>query len=86
MGADGGEVEARAAGMVLVGEGGERGIAVGGGFDEDYGVGGECGLDSLVSFELRNWIRREMGVELTLTQIVGAANLQALAQQIRSQQ
>lgn len=46
----------------------------------------EYGLDSLVSVELRNWIRRELGVELALTQIVGAANLQALAEQIRSQQ
>lgn len=40
---------------------------------------GEYGLDSLVSVELRNWVKREHGADLALTQIVGAANLQALA-------
>ncbi|RGP66594.1 polyketide synthase [Fusarium longipes] len=39
----------------------------------------DYGLDSLVSVELRNWIKRECGVELALTQIVGALNLQTLA-------
>lgn len=42
-------------------------------------------LDSLVSVELRNWIRRETGVELPLPRIVGAANLRALATHILSQ-
>ncbi|KAJ5156821.1 polyketide synthase [Penicillium capsulatum] len=37
------------------------------------------GLDSLVSVELRNWIRRETGVEAPLTEIVGAENLRAMA-------
>ncbi|MCJ1251296.1 hypothetical protein MMC30_008528 [Trapelia coarctata] len=46
----------------------------------------EYGLDSLVAVELRNWIKRECGVELALMHIVGAANLQALADQIISQQ
>lgn len=39
----------------------------------------EFGLDSLVSVELRNWIRRETGVELTLSSITQAENLNALA-------
>lgn len=39
----------------------------------------EYGLDSLVSVELRNWIKRECAADLALTQIVGAANLQTLA-------
>jgi len=43
------------------------------------------GLDSLVSVELRNWIRRETGVELSLPTITGAKNLRALATQIFSQ-
>lgn len=42
-------------------------------------------LDSLVSVELRNWIRRETGVELAIPKIVGAANLRALATHILSQ-
>lgn len=46
----------------------------------------EYGLDSLVAVELRNWIKRECGVELALMHIVGAANLQAMADQIISQQ
>ncbi|KFA72676.1 hypothetical protein S40288_03374 [Stachybotrys chartarum IBT 40288] len=46
----------------------------------------DYGLDSLVAVELRNWIKRECGVELALTHIVGAANLQALADQIVSHQ
>ncbi|KAG5930610.1 Type I Iterative PKS [Claviceps africana] len=39
-------------------------------------------LDSLVSVELRNWIRRETGVELLLTSIIQAASLRALATEI----
>lgn len=42
-------------------------------------------LDSLVSVELRNWIRRETRVELSLPKIVGAANLRALSTHILSQ-
>lgn len=42
-------------------------------------------LDSLVSVELRNWIKREVGVELALTRIVGSANLAALAAYIVSE-
>jgi acyl carrier protein len=37
------------------------------------------GLDSLVSVELRNWIRRETAVELALTTITQAGSLRALA-------
>lgn len=43
------------------------------------------GLDSLVSVELRNWIRRETAVELALTTITQAASLRALATHILSQ-
>ncbi|THW23325.1 putative polyketide synthase [Aureobasidium pullulans] len=39
-------------------------------------------LDSLVSVELRNWIRRETSVELALSAILQAENLQALAENI----
>lgn len=46
----------------------------------------EYGLDSLVSVELRNWIKREHGADLALTQIGGAANLQALADLIVARQ
>ncbi|KAK7997329.1 hypothetical protein PG989_005369 [Apiospora arundinis] len=42
-------------------------------------------LDSLVSVELRNWIRREAGVELVLSAITGAASLRALAEEILAQ-
>jgi acyl carrier protein len=42
-------------------------------------------LDSLVSVELRNWIRRETTVELALSAILQAENLQALAEQILAQ-
>lgn len=43
------------------------------------------GLDSLVSVELRNWIRRETGVELLLTAITKAESLRALARDILGQ-
>ncbi|KAG5923555.1 putative secondary metabolism biosynthetic enzyme [Claviceps capensis] len=39
-------------------------------------------LDSLVSVELRNWIRRETGVELLLSSITQAESLRALATEI----
>ena len=42
------------------------------------------GLDSLVSVELRNWIRRETGVELSLGDIGSAESLAALAATIAS--
>jgi aryl carrier-like protein len=38
------------------------------------------GLDSLVLVELRNWIRKETGVDISLARIVSAENLQALAE------
>lgn len=42
----------------------------------------ESGLDSLVSIELRNWIQRQLSVDLAMTQTIGAANLlQAQANQ-----
>jgi acyl carrier protein len=42
-------------------------------------------LDSLVSVELRNWIRRETSVELALTAITQSENLAALAGEILAQ-
>ncbi|KAI1267381.1 putative polyketide synthase [Xylariaceae sp. FL1019] len=42
-------------------------------------------LDSLVSVELRNWIRRETTVDLPLSKIVSSGNLKALARYILSQ-
>ncbi|QUC17465.1 uncharacterized protein UV8b_01706 [Ustilaginoidea virens] len=42
-------------------------------------------LDSLVSVELRNWVRRETGVELQLSAIIQAASLRALAADILEQ-
>ncbi|KAG8415739.1 polyketide synthase [Metarhizium acridum] len=42
-------------------------------------------LDSLVSVELRNWIRRETGVELLLSAITQAASLRTLATEILEQ-
>jgi acyl carrier protein len=42
-------------------------------------------LDSLVSVELRNWIRRETSVELALSAITQAESLRALAAEILSQ-
>ncbi|KAI1736699.1 putative polyketide synthase [Xylaria scruposa] len=43
------------------------------------------GLDSLVSVELRNWIRRETEVELLLSAITQAENLRSLAANIIAQ-
>ncbi|KAI1778713.1 putative polyketide synthase [Hypoxylon cercidicola] len=43
------------------------------------------GLDSLVSVELRNWIRRETGVEMLLSAITQAENLQSLAADVLAQ-
>ncbi|KAF7597032.1 hypothetical protein BBP40_010506 [Aspergillus hancockii] len=40
------------------------------------------GLDTLVSVELRNWIRREAGIELTLSAITYAKSQQALATEV----
>ena len=42
----------------------------------------DYGLDSLVSVELRNWIRRELGVDMAITQIVRAKDLQELGNTI----
>lgn len=42
----------------------------------------DYGLDSLVSVELRNWIRRELGVDMALTQIARAKDLQDLGNSI----
>ena len=42
-------------------------------------------LDSLVSVELRNWIRRETSVELALSAIMKAESLQTLATEILAQ-
>lgn len=44
----------------------------------------EYGLDSLVSVELRNWLRREFGTELPLNAIVGAEHVRALSEKILS--
>lgn len=44
------------------------------------------GLDSLVSVELRNWIRRHSGVDLPLPKISNSGSLRGLAKHILSQQ
>ncbi|KAH7022074.1 putative polyketide synthase, partial [Ilyonectria destructans] len=44
----------------------------------------DYGLDSLVSVELRNWILREVGVEVPLSQLARAANLTTLVNYIMS--
>ena len=45
----------------------------------------DYGLDSLVSVELRNWIRREFDVELALKDVVGADTLKNILENILSQ-
>jgi len=47
----------------------------------DRSLGG-VGLDSFMSVELRNWIRRGFGAELPLTAIVGTENLKLLSEKI----
>lgn len=42
----------------------------------------DYGLDSLISVELRNWIKRESGVDLSLSAIIESENLQALVDDI----
>ncbi|KLU90984.1 hypothetical protein MAPG_09509 [Magnaporthiopsis poae ATCC 64411] len=42
-------------------------------------------LDSLVSVELRNWIRRETAVDLPLSGIMQAESLRAMATEILAQ-
>lgn len=42
----------------------------------------QYGLDSLVSVELRNWIRKEVGVDIPLARIVSAESLQVLAETV----
>ena len=57
--------------------------------DKDYIEAGaptsKYRLDSLVSVELRNWIRRETGIELPLTAIVRAGTLRTFATNILAQ-
>ena len=51
------------------------------GEDEKVDVGASLaglGVDSLVSIELRNWLRQKMGVAFTVVEIRGAASLTAL--------
>jgi hypothetical protein len=40
------------------------------------------GIDSLAAVELRNWMRMELGFELTTLEIVGAASLFALCERL----
>ena len=40
------------------------------------------GVDSLVSVELRNWVRAELGIEMSTLEIVGARTLTALCETI----
>ncbi|KAL8999566.1 MAG: hypothetical protein Q9169_001655 [Polycauliona sp. 2 TL-2023] len=42
----------------------------------------EYGLDSLFSLELRNWIRRQLNIDMSLKAIVSASNLKALVERI----
>lgn len=39
------------------------------------------GIDSLVSIELRNWLRRKVGVEFAVLEITGAVSLRALGKE-----
>ena len=40
------------------------------------------GLDSLSAVELRNWIRMELGVEITVLEITSASSLTALCEKV----
>nr|POF16687.1 highly reducing polyketide synthase azab [Quercus suber] len=42
----------------------------------------DYGLDSLFSLELRNWIRRQLNVDMALKDIIAAPNLKTLVQRI----
>lgn len=44
---------------------------------------GSVGIDSLVSIELKNWIRRRIGVEVTVLEIVRAESLARLGEAVR---
>lgn len=44
---------------------------------------GAVGIDSLVSIELKNWIRRRMGAEVTVLEIVRAESLARLGETLR---
>lgn len=44
---------------------------------------GTVGIDSLVSIELKNWIRRRIGVEVTVLEIVRAESLARLGETVR---
>lgn len=44
---------------------------------------GAVGIDSLVSIELKNWIRRRMGAEVTVLEIVRAESLARLGETVR---
>ncbi|KAI8275512.1 Compactin diketide synthase [Colletotrichum sp. SAR11_240] len=46
----------------------------------------DLGLDSLVAVELRNFIRREWAVELSLNQIIGGGSLRSLVEAIQQSQ
>jgi hypothetical protein len=44
---------------------------------------GAVGIDSLVSIELRNWIRRRLGVEVSVLEIARAESLARLGKTVR---
>lgn len=44
---------------------------------------GTIGIDSLISIELKNWIRRRIGVEVTVLEIVRAESLARLGETVR---
>jgi acyl carrier protein len=41
---------------------------------------GDYGVDSLVAVEMRNWARAELGVEMSVLEIVGARTLVSLCE------
>lgn len=45
---------------------------------------GTVGIDSLVSIELKNWIRRRMGAEVTVLEIVRAESLARLGETVQA--